>query len=164
MPLLSLSKNDNQSVFIDQLCNIIRDNFDGSEKILPAFEWCSNEIICNINEHAEAAFAFICIQTLPKKKKINIAIGDNGIGVLQSLASKYKPESNQEALSLALQRGVSCSENSGRGNGLAGSKVIVELNNGKFHLASGDSIVKINKGEQKFVKIPLVMGTFHSRA
>jgi STAS-like domain of unknown function (DUF4325) len=117
--------------------------------VLEGFEWCVNEILDNVLVHAESKFGgfFQCIH-YHKSHRLAVTICDSGIGVLESLREGYpNTRSNQEAVNLAVKKGITRNKDIGQGNGLAGKINIVNSNAGYFLLHTGNAAYKIGNGE-----------------
>lgn len=88
-------------------------------------EYAIRELMRNSVEHSASANLWYCAQYWPTKDLVELAIVDEGRGILSSLLEnpKYSPKSESEAIRLSLRSGVSrvdyernpLSENSGEG-------------------------------------------------
>src|SRR5262249_54183851 len=68
--------------------------------------------------------------------------------------------SDGHAITQAIRRGVTRSEDIGQGNGLAGVVEIVKRNHGSLHIWTGDAVYRVVRGEEKgFLQIPKIPGT-----
>ena len=136
--------------------------FDNAAQFLPAMEWCTNEIIDNVRIHSAASTpGMVCAQYYPNLNRLDIAVVDMGIGIKESLSESYDCSNDSEAITTALQRGVTRNKEVGQGNGLAGSQEILRLNGGSFTIWSGQALYRLHNSEQigKFAEIPRVAGT-----
>ena len=125
--------------------------------------FCLREIIRNIPEHSNSLNGWYCAQYWPTKDLVELAIIDDGRGILESINSNYNYASerltNEESIIKALQPGVSSTfDNSfddeifaGTGNvwknsgyGLFMVSRICAKTGGSFVLASGDTAVKLS--------------------
>ncbi len=142
----------------DAICDLVLRTLDNAADFLPALEWAVNEIIDNIINHAATPVpGVVCAQLYPNQQRLVIGICDAGQGILNSLAQSHVLADHQEALTLALQRGVTRSLEVGMGNGLAGSQEITRLNHGNFQLWSGDAFYDLESNGTR--RIPFVPGT-----
>lgn len=114
--------------------------------------YCLREIIRNVFEHGETDNCTIFGQNYANGN-VEIAIVDNGIGLLASLREEYHISSHEEALLHSITPGVSSKLNQGRGDEWANSGfglfVLSELGNqfGQFSICSGtSSLAKRNNG------------------
>ena len=97
------------------------------------------ELASNVTTHAEVTHGYVAAQTYPAKGTIVFAVSDSGIGVRQSLAGRYHPANDQEALQLAVQYGVSTTGEGGRGSGLHDVMDSVVGLRGTFTIISGSA-------------------------
>ena len=68
--------------------------------------------------------------------------------------------SHGHAVTTALRRGATRSEDIGQGNGLAGTLEIVKKNQGDMWLWTGNVVFRVERGDEKgFVEIPELPGT-----
>lgn len=104
-------------------------------------KWAINEVLDNVINHSNSIHGGLFISHYsPKDGKIRIGITDFGIGILNSLQSGTlleKPKSDEEALKMCIEKGVTCDERKGQGNGLFGLFSIVTENNGNLTISSG---------------------------
>lgn len=159
IPLLLF--DDDRTVFqaSNAICDLVLRNFDNGREFLPALEWAVYEVLDNVNLHAETPVpGVVCAQFYPGMHRIDIAICDTGRGVRASLSESILLNSHEEALSKALQRGVTRNPNIGQGNGLAGVLEIARQNEGGFYLWSGDTVYSSTEA-QLFKPVPLIPGT-----
>lgn len=91
----------------------------------------------NVLDHAQSGNGFAAAQTYrsgtPHEYMI-FAVGDAGVGLRASLLNLHRPTSDQEAIALALQEGVSGTGDRARGYGLP------EIINGAIELGGNTSI------------------------
>lgn len=127
------------------------------EGVIDGIQWCISEIMDNVLTHSENNYGLIMAQIHPKASHIAFCIYDAGIGIYKTLAaSRHKPASESDALSLAIQEGVG--DGKGQGNGMYGLYQIVKNNKGTLTITSGKSSLMM-KGEgeiQKFNRIPCI--------
>jgi len=143
---------------------LTRDQNDDLTKLLT---YCFREIIRNTFEHGEIAEIWVCGQFWPQRNRAEIALMDQGCGILRSLSknTNYDLKDDEAANLFALEPGVSKSygekitdsryQNSGFGLYVAksfGEKW------GTFVLASGNNAVFINSNTNKSI-ITNIKGT-----
>ena len=132
---------------------------DQSQTVREAIQYCFREIMRNTFEHAHTDDLWVCGQYWPTRHEAEIAILDEGIGILKSLQSnpRIQVSSCAEANALAVQPGLSCTlgqkndpynmwQNSGYG--LYVASTLCGINGGYFVLSSGDSALLINANEE----------------
>ncbi len=129
------------------------------------------EAMKNAVQHADRAHVrLMSAQRFPSDRRFQIAIADDGIGLLQSLRRNpdLRPATHRDALTLAIQPGVSGaaalpSESDftrNRGFGLFLLSEIARLTLGWFVLASGDALLMQDGAEQSLHSILPLNGTF----
>lgn len=129
-------------------------------KIKCLLKYCICELIRNVHEHSKSENIWYSGQYWPTKDLVEIAILDEGEGILESLKKNKKIEINnhEEALRLSIEPGVSStvstknvSINDNQGFGLYMTKNICdEL--GDFVICSGDSCLFSSQGKVRFIK------------
>jgi anti-sigma regulatory factor (Ser/Thr protein kinase) len=123
------------SAYID----CVRRRVECTAGVLEALEWCLYEVLDNVVQHADGAVGFSMLQVHPTSKRLAVCIADAGRGIRASLASSfaYAPKSAYDALTLAIQEGVTRNKETNQGNGLFGLTRIVDQNKGTLTLRSG---------------------------
>lgn len=130
---------------------------EGNTNLLKTIQYCIREILRNIFEHASTDSAWICGQYWPSKKRAEIAILDEGIGIKNSLSKNkyYNPQNDKDAILKSLEPGVSCmygvkqskeSEWNNSGYGLYMTKSICS-NIGRFMIISGKKALFFKKNK-----------------
>jgi hypothetical protein len=158
IPLRLIADGADVKAATDAICDLVLRTLDNAADFLPALEWAVNEIIDNIINHAAATVpGAVCAQLYPNQQRLVVGICDAGQGILNSLAQSHVLADHQEALLLALQRGVTRGLGAGMGNGLADSQEISQLNGGNFQLWSGDALYDLESNGAR--RIPFTPGT-----
>ena len=91
----------------------------------------------------------MCAQYYRESKRIAIGIADAGIGVQESMRRSHIVRSDQEAINLALQPGITGTTSKVGGNefnagaGLFFTKSIATLSRNRFFLYSGESMFRL---------------------
>lgn len=103
------------------------------------FEWCLNEVTDNVLNHSRpngGAHGYVMVQYVPSDRRLKICVFDSGIGLKDSfVGSKYAPATAEEAICLAVGKGVT--NGKGQGNGLWGLHEMVKVSKrGKLHIRS----------------------------
>lgn len=141
-------------------------------QVYKTFSYSIREIIRNVFEHSLSESAWICGEYWPSRNNAQIAIMDEGIGILRSLKnnSNYSILKNdKEANNLALEAGVSCTlgqkqyasqiwQNSGYGLYMAKSLC---LKGGFFILSSGEHTIFLKKHTKKNMSLQLMELLYH---
>ena len=161
LPLKQIASDGDVFSVVNAICDLVLHQFDNAGAFLPAMEWAANELIDNILLHSETPVpGAVCAQYFPKQHRLDIGICDLGRGIFQSLGTTRKLWSHGDAVTTALQRGVTRDTSVGQGNGMAGSLEIAKQNGGRLHVWTGDVVYRLEGGEELgFVKIPEVPGT-----
>lgn len=141
--------------------DLILQHFENATDFLPAVDWAVSEILDNVLRHADATDpGAVYAEYFPHEHRLDIAICDLGRGIYASLGEAMALWSHGHAVTTALQRGVTRSEDIGQGNGLAGALEIVKKNRGGMLLWTGDVVYRVEGGQEKgFVQIPEIPGT-----
>lgn len=143
----------------------------GNDRMKETMTFCLREIIRNIPEHSCSYNGWYCAQYWPTYDLVELAILDNGRGILESINSNYtyacERLSNEKAIIKALQPGISRTyDNSGNdeifansgskwknsGYGLFVVSRICAKTGGNFVLASGDKAVEVNQNYKKEIQ------------
>ena len=146
---------------VENISDIVLQQFDNAPELLPALEWAVYEIVDNISSHSKTKSpGVVFAQYYPNMNQLDIAICDSGIGIRQSLSEKYRSKDDADAITMALKRDVTRNTKSGLGNGMAGSREIIKINRGSFNVRSGSSLYRFNRAVVAgFIKVPNVPGT-----
>lgn len=116
----------------------IRKSCTVEEGILQACEWGLNEIMDNVIQHSDEKTGFVMGQVLKESQILKISIFDYGRGIFQSLRhSIHRPRNASDAISLAIQEGVTRDKKVGQGNGMWGLYNIININDGGLQIISG---------------------------
>jgi hypothetical protein len=135
-------------------------HFDEGEVFVGAVDWATNEVLGNILQHAEAHEpGAVYAEFAPREHRIEVAICDLGRGILASLSERIFLRSHGQAISEALRRGVTRSDDIGQGNGLAGIREIVKQNGGSLRVWTGNTVLRLDSGGEHFTMIPALPGT-----
>lgn len=112
--------------------------------VLRAIEWSLNEIADNVLVHAgEHASGWIQLTSYPQKEQVEFVVVDTGRGIRASLSEAYPDlATDQEALSLAVQKGITRDREIGQGNGLSGLLRIARAAEGWVNIHSGAGLLR----------------------
>lgn len=143
----------------------------GDMRMNATMTFCLREIIRNIPEHSCSYNGWYCAQYWPKRDLVELAIMDDGIGILKSITSNYKyaceAHNNEEAIVKVLLPGVSRTfDESGNeeiffdtgnrwknsGYGLFVVSRICAKTGGSFVLASGDKAVSVYQDKDRKIQ------------
>lgn len=103
------------------------------------FEWCLNEVTDNVLNHSRpngGAHGYVMVQYVQSENRLKICVFDTGIGLRESfVGSRYSPGTAEEAIRLAVGKGIT--NGKGQGNGLWGLHEMVKVSKrGKLHIRS----------------------------
>lgn len=125
---------------IDAIMDVFLHAYIAKKNHLEAVEWILAEMLANVDEHSEDSGCAVAIaQRYEDAGELELAVVDRGIGLTESLSHIRPGLTDQEAVELAVEEGVS-GKGSGRGNGLAGTAQIARVNGGRFLLLSGTAM------------------------
>jgi len=106
--------------------------------VIAGLEWCLNEVMDNVLQHSNTNHGYSMAQIHPQTQHIAICVYDNGQGIYNSLRnSHYSPATAVDAITIALEEGVTRDKKVGQGNGMWGLHNIVRANSGSLNITSG---------------------------
>ena len=159
LPLQVVADSRAQTCAVDAMCELILKQFDNARILLPAFEWVVNELTDNVFIHAQTLTSCVlAAQYYPSSRQLEIAIADQGIGLLGTLGPAHGAINETHAIELALKRGLTRDLKIGQGNGLAGTEAIVESNRGELFIWTGETSL-IRNEERSFMPFCNANGT-----
>lgn len=142
VPVLRFSTPDEQNRVVDAVIESILTTVNGYKRQhLKAIEWSVNEITDNVLVHANCPDGgLLQLTTKQNAKLIEFTVADSGDGIPKSLRSSRLPISGDvDALSQAIEQGVTRDQSVGQGNGLWGCYQIAVKSGGKFDIQSGNA-------------------------
>lgn len=124
---------------------------------LHSLEWSLYELLDNVFQHSQSPTGFFMFQVQAERRRLSFAIADQGIGILNSFAgSKYKPASALDAITLAVQRGVTRNQETNMGNGLWGATEIAARSMGQITVSSSGSAIFFKRMRGDAITVPVV--------
>ncbi|HEX4305288.1 MAG TPA: hypothetical protein VHZ54_04575 [Solirubrobacterales bacterium] len=129
------------------------------------------ELTENVHFHADAEFGgFAAAQTFKNSKEIEVAIVDLGVGISQSLSQNPEYEESAAddvgAIKEALKPLVTANPERNRGYGLAFTRFLLEYNDGRLIVWSGNGWVQVGEEyvekEKDFMPGTLVVLRLHT--
>ena len=111
-----------------------------------ALNWCLYEIMDNVANHSEVQSGFIEVQRHIKSRRLAICIADAGIGIKTTISQKRRtnaPQSDEDAITLAMRHKTTRDPSLFQGNGLWGLQQIVQKAGGTLTISSGSGQVKM---------------------
>ena len=117
------------------------------EGVIESIEWCLNEVMDNVLQHAGTGKGYVMAQIHKQAKTFAFCVFDSGVGIYNSLKStKHHPEKPIDAITLALQERITRDEKIGQGNGLWGLSSIISESNGQMEVSSGGAKYRVLNG------------------
>jgi len=114
-----------------------------------------SELARNALEHSRSPVgSFLCAQYYKQTNRVSIGIADAGIGIRRSITKSHPAKTSQEAITLALQPGITGTTarlggtESNAGAGLFFVKSIAALSRNFFIIYSEDTMFKLLKGNR----------------
>lgn len=149
-----VSSAEQHAVVNDVIDTMLRTVSRMERQDLAALEWAVNEITDNVINHSESPIGgLVQVTYYSKRRRIEYTVADPGIGIPESLRrSPNPPESDLDALDMAIREGVTRDKDFGQGNGLFGSYQISSLSDGDFMLHSGWASLIHNKGSLRTMR------------
>jgi len=142
------NNSDEVNIITLKMMKAIRRYLSCSSGVLDTCEWGLYEVLDNVLQHSEIKQGFVMGSVNTISEIINICVFDYGIGIYNSLSkSKYKPKNETDAITLAIQEGVT--RGVGQGYGLAGLMKIICENEGGLTILSGRGGLRYQKNNQK---------------
>jgi len=111
--------------------------------------YATSEIINNVADHSSSGSGgCVAAQFYPKDRKAQVAIADQGIGLMNALEKKHQPKTEEEAIYLSIEKGITGSNElmygsggyKNAGVGLFAIKKITEETNGVLSITSNDTM------------------------
>jgi hypothetical protein len=150
LPVTLITDDQSAKFAVDSICDLVLHQFDDPRPFLPALEWAVNEITDNILLHADARSpGAVCAQYFDAQHRLAVAIVDCGRGLKASLEESMQVWSHGDAISKAIQRGVTRNPEIGMGNGLAGTVEIARVNGGDLAVWSGNVTLNLKGGKDQ---------------
>jgi hypothetical protein len=147
----TFTNSDEVHTLVNGILSNIRTTIECEEGVIDACTWGLNEIMDNVIQHSESSIGFIMASIHKKSKQMNVCIFDYGIGIYQSLkkSKNHNPKNAPDAISLAIQEGVTRDKKIGQGNGMWGLYNIVNINSGLLSIISGKGGLSFAEGIMK---------------
>jgi hypothetical protein len=149
----------------DRLAAFIWDRLEGgadAEVVNQLFE-ATGELGLNVVEHAGSpAGGFIAAQRYKAgtpEERIVVAVGDAGIGIRDSLRTRYGDMTDGDAIRRAIQWNVSSIADEGRGQGLPGVVDGVKGLGGTVWIRSGAAARTVTRGQARTSGVSRLQGT-----
>ena len=163
IPVQSYSSSNQLNSIINDVLEVLSRHMNCSSGVLDSIDWTLNELADNVLVHAGEregeAEGFMQIVSHRNQGKIDLVVSDYGRGIRQSLSESRSPSSDEEAIRLAIEKGVTRDPSFGQGNGLAGSVNIVTEAGGELTIMSGNADLRLSDGDVSVGQCGAVPGT-----
>lgn len=138
-----------------ELADALEERVSTDQLARTSLELCLTELTENVYYHAEAHDGgFAAAQAFDSSKEIEVAIVDLGVGIRRSLAKNadYAAESGDDvtAIETAMRPTVTATPGRNSGYGLAFTRFLLDINQGRLLVRSGTGNVQV--GEKAFRK------------
>ena len=135
----------NAHILADAIIDDIQRGAEFAVGSIDAFHWCLWEIMDNVANHSEAQTGILEVQLRRVKKHLAICIADAGLGIRETMSQQGRTAlSDEDAIMLAMEYGVTRDPRRFQGNGLWGLQKIVRASKGVLNISSGSGRVTID--------------------
>lgn len=146
------------NTLLDETLRFLASRLRWERGTLHALEWSLYELLDNVFQHAQVQAGYFMFQVQAERRRLSYCIADQGRGIYASFAgSKVKPGSAIDAITLAVQKGVTRDPKSNSGNGLWGASEIVAKSKGQLTVSSGGAALYFNRVTGHSKSIPRVL-------
>jgi hypothetical protein len=142
IPVQRFANPNEQKKAVDDVIDSILSNVTGyGREHLKAIEWSVNKITDNVLVHSNCPEGgMLQLTSKQNARLIEFTVADAGDGIPKSLRSSVLPiSSDVDALSRAIEQGVTRDQSIGQGNGLWGCYRLAVKSGGKFDIHSGNA-------------------------
>ncbi|WP_419552554.1 ATP-binding protein [Candidatus Poriferisodalis sp.] len=163
IPVQSYSDSARLNSVISDVLEVLARHMSCSAGVLDSIAWTLNELADNVLVHAAEpgteAEGLIQVVSHPGQQQVDLVVSDYGRGIRKSLSQSHNPSSDEEAIRLAIEAGVTRDKAAGQGNGLAGSVRIVTAASGELTIMSGNAELDVSSGDVSAAFCGAVPGT-----
>jgi hypothetical protein len=141
-PAKRFLNSDEQGQLVNEVIDTMLSSFRQFDRShLSALEWSLNEITDNVLVHAQSAIGgIIQVTAFRNRQRVEFVVGDGGAGIARTLRVAHNEiTSDVDALSRAIEEGVTRDVQLGQGNGLYGSYRIAVESAGSFSIHSNNA-------------------------
>ena len=126
-----------------------------------AFIWSLNEIADNVLIHSQHEYGWLQVVTYRENQTLSLIVCDSGVGIRRTIAQAYEVHDDEQAIDLAITKGVTRDPRVGQGNGLAGTYAIAQHSLGYLAITSNQGRLTMMDGHLRLAKhFPPLEGTF----
>lgn len=113
--------------------------------VIDTLNWCVYEVLDNVFQHSQAESGYVMLQVHQSSRRCVIAVADAGRGIHRAMSEapdgssvdRRKIRTAEEAISHALEQGITSKGKLNQGNGLHGLRSAVAINGGALTVRSG---------------------------
>ena len=137
--------------------NLLRRQVNMDSKLTSIMAQLIAELTNNVADHSLCDNGIIYAQYFPSKNFIDLCITDNGQGIFNSYTGnkRFKPETNEEALRMALKGNSTKDRAESRGYGISTSRKLLSKGlRGAFFIWSGSSFFTQTYNREDLIKVP----------
>ncbi|MBF4602757.1 STAS-like domain-containing protein [Curtobacterium sp. VKM Ac-2884] len=139
------STEDEAHRISDAFMNSLTDLVICEAGVIDTLNWCIYEVLDNVFQHSHAEEGFVMLQIHTKNRTCVLSVTDTGRGIHRAMAGAAQGSSvdptrvrtAENAISHALEQGITSKGNDNQGNGLHGLRRAVEINGGTLTVRSG---------------------------
>lgn len=144
LPLAQFSSGEELNSLINTSLSTVASSGEFPKGLMETLEWTLNELADNVLVHSgDRPKGWIQVVHTLRRNELEFAIVDRGQGILQSLSQGFPQlRSDQEALELAVQKGITRDRKVGQGNGLAGTVRLATASQGFLYIHSGRGAIR----------------------
>lgn len=149
VPLTPYTNAEELNAFITHALDVLSRTQAFPEGVLTAFEWSINEIADNVLVHADSPEpGWLQLTSYPDAHKVEFVVVDTGRGIRSSLSEgRDDLVSDEQAVSVAIEKGTTRNREVGQGNGLSGTLRIVSGAAGWANIHSGTGQIRLLEGD-----------------
>lgn len=137
-------------IVTDKIVNSVLRTAQLSRQHIAALEWAVSEITDNVINHSQSTVGgFAIFNKIRNTNIIEITVADSGVGVSRTL----RIPDEMEAVSQAIQEGVTRDKNTNQGNGLFGSYQLACASKGIFILKSRRGNLYVDKAGETHIRL-----------
>ena len=152
------------NTLLDSTLRFLASRLQWERGTLHALEWSLYELLDNVFQHAQVQAGYFMFQIQQERRRLSYCIADQGRGIYASFSgSRVRPGSPIDAITLAVQKGVTRDPDSNSGNGLWGASEIVAKSKGQLTISSGGAALYFNRVTGQSQSIPRVLVLDHLR-
>ena len=142
-----------------RVVGVLTQHIDIETTVLQAMSYCFYEILDNVLTHSHKELGTVITHYDPTNHILSFLVGDDGIGVRESLSEneKYADVSEPDALKMCIRDSIT--DGKGMGFGLYSTSLFARDAALKFEVRSGDHTLLVQDGEESIMESGFWQGT-----